>query len=576
MSHEHDEVTTAGSMSRVRRDPDRWIATVVGLVVLVAGVAAPRSHVLLPIEGVVGRLNLLDLCAMAAGFVAAWRLHAADRLGRTFAAAWGVLFLLIADVIVIGMSLVANYALAGGPGTAAAAVTVLVGLQKTLSAIGVLAAGAYIATVARDRVPTIVGTASLAALGIGMLQALYYVQPFASVLAPLRRFDLATNPVHALISRPTGLHASANHYGAMGAVVIMIALAGMRSSRWRLPTLFAGTAIVVLSASRGAMIAAVGGAALYALVALRASKRERAGGSRSWIVAGVIVAAIGLAILAPALGGTPLESRLTSAVERVGDESVYDSGIDGRLEAWRAAAGVIRRTPLGTQVASSIVMQGPVDNEFIERWLRGGPACVAAFLVALWWLAFRLRTRDGSPLGPVLAACVGLLAVSMSPTVVPAHYVFVMLVVGSEVATVDIFGAGRPRALVFAGGLAAVALLTAASLVWRPPILAEAALYDRLLSEHTTRLRAYTRVLGAQVDSRRDGPRTDYPEEVLGFLVEREAPIARPMQRDALEETAANLIEAREAANRDDWEAARTHVDAAGQVISTVRVLRWP
>ena len=74
----------------------------------------------------------------------------------------------------------------------------------------------------------------------------------------------------------------------------------------------------------------------------------------------------------------------------------------GRIAVWQEAIEVIEQNPLGTwQISSSVLSVAHSHNDFIERWLIGGPIAFALFLWFIWWLLWRARAPH-APLFPVL------------------------------------------------------------------------------------------------------------------------------------------------------------------------------
>jgi len=81
----------------------------------------------------------------------------------------------------------------------------------------------------------------------------------------------------------------------------------------------------------------------------------------------------------------------------------------GRIAVWQEAFEAIAENPLGTwQISNSVLTLAHSHNDFVERWLIGGPIAFALFLWFIWWLLWRAR----APYAPLFPTLMGIALIS--------------------------------------------------------------------------------------------------------------------------------------------------------------------
>lgn len=253
-------------------------------------------------------------------------------------------------------------------------------------------------------------------------------------------------PIPHVLPGPVGCFINRNHFGGFLAMLIPVAL-GVAVSAWttrhRLASLVAGLGALamggalLMSLSRGALLALAGGAALTLLVVVA---RRRARDAILLLAVGILLAVGTVYFSHPAV-----QARLGSF-----RHPMQDASVKSRLAEWRETLRVWPSYPLIGAGANALRMVYPQHRQTTSgRWLvhaenmplellaEGGLAGVALVLVA--GLALRRRMRSGAPVlpdacrlgvgGALLVA--GLHALWDFPVLVPVYAVVLATLVGT-------------------------------------------------------------------------------------------------------------------------------------------------
>ncbi len=295
-----------------------------------------------------------------------------------------------------------------------------------LCGIGLLLSVQSGAPVGRLYVPLIV--IAWTQFAVGAMQALWYTGVLT--LAPQRwlylwdvRASVAFG-VEQIIGRSIGLYLNPNPYSLLGAILLVFALTLNLRMRQRIVLGLPAAGIVLLGASRSAVLALLVVLIPWTVSAVRGLKL-----SRRRLAAGSAGAIALLALAATQLPRNVLYSRFASRWTSVPDLLTVGAGADanaaGRLQAWGRIMSYWAEHPLGTFGPPQMAISSFTDNDYITFLLQGGVILLAAYLGTL---GSSLARRRESPLSPSVAPLIGVVALTgltqTSAILAPALAVF--------------------------------------------------------------------------------------------------------------------------------------------------------
>jgi len=305
------------------------------------------------------------------------------------------------------------------------------------------------ATVARER-PTglpwahgralaVVGWLALTA---GACQFAYY-RLDVTALEPLLLWDQAQTVASGatlIVGRATGIYFNPNTYALLGGTLLIAALALELRASQRVAVLVPALGILLLSQSRGVLVAL----AVTALVELVRRSRHvrlhpRTPALIALVVAIVAAATILLAQQAPAFLAS-LSNRLGSIVDVIAGGTAASADLAARVGFWQTGWEILLERPLGTFGGPELLLGTAVDSDLIRITLQGGILYLGIFVWMLVWMA---RVPSSSPWAALLRALAPFLAVVAITQVPTATAVFpglVALAVGLHVG----WAAGEP------------------------------------------------------------------------------------------------------------------------------------
>jgi hypothetical protein len=256
----------------------------------------------------------------------------------------------------------------------------------------------------------------LAILAAGVIHGLYGVMQMAVQLGFLpddllvldRRFADRHSVHWFFFGRATGLLVNPNHYGLFGAFVLTVAVSLIVAGQpvralWTRLGIAAAIVAIMLTGSRSAVVSL---AALLAFWGALAVSGNRAAVKVLRTVPGVMLAGLGMALVAWQALPNVLQARyrrlLALFVEGAGAEQNLTARFDLWTDAWRT---YWFEYPYGTWVAPSYALQSPIDSYFVFTAVQGTPALTMLWVaMMLSALTLGLRAYRGAARPMVAAA----------------------------------------------------------------------------------------------------------------------------------------------------------------------------
>lgn len=243
--------------------------------------------------------------------------------------------------------------------------------------------------------------------------------------------------------RAVGFHIDPNFMATTGAIALAWSLTTKRHPRSRWWIAAGSIVMIALSRSRTGAIAAIAVIfAVFLFESIRAIREAKRAGGKP--------APLRLALpLLPFLALIPLAwvSRFDEALLSLRASSfaeAMDLFTNGRYWRWERGFEAWLQKPWGWFTPPDVVTQTPLHSEFLDRLVWGGPIMLVAFVVVLWWLAFRFRPA-GAPFFGVAVALVWGLTATMLPTVqMPGLANLVFFLVGTLIVD-DLLEAQKPQ-----------------------------------------------------------------------------------------------------------------------------------
>jgi O-antigen ligase len=271
----------------------------------------------------------------------------------------------------------------------------------------------------------------LRALLFGLLPALgYYSLGLLGVLEPTRTYSGATIIAIGRMNR------NATAGTLVVAAVLALFLARIATTRRgrivAVVTAVSSGMCVVLTGSRGGLLALLCGTALALLIVRRNKRLER---SLGWVLAGLLVAIPVVSALEPRLGTAvdAVAQRSGGTVERLWNEAHQDSRSSARKMLWETAVAELAAHPLAPDYSGyrdeSLLM---THNTFLEVGLQGGVLAAVGWALMLLgalstvYVGYR---RFGDPAYLAVLLLLTARAFTMSVTAMPGDKLFLALVV---------------------------------------------------------------------------------------------------------------------------------------------------
>lgn len=263
---------------------------------------------------------------------------------------------------------------------------------------------------------------------VGLMQALFNT---GALVTPLQRaligWDVhaaAAFGVEVIHGRSSGLYLNPLVYSLLGAILLVIALTVRYSKTQRLLLALPAAGIVLMGASRGAILS------LVVLAAVPLVHRARIMDRRKLIVSLLAgVASLGLAhvLLSLLLGDIYLRSlaRWSTLPAVLAQGASGDVNALGRVSAWSSSLGYWISHPLGSFGPPQMAVLTFTDNDYVTFLIQGGLVLLVAYVGTLA-STFARRGESSSP--RTVGFLVGLMALSgltqTSALFVPAFALF--------------------------------------------------------------------------------------------------------------------------------------------------------
>ncbi|MCL2654564.1 MAG: O-antigen ligase family protein [Coriobacteriia bacterium] len=233
----------------------------------------------------------------------------------------------------------------------------------------------------------------------------------------LLRVNAATNPLYAVWKwtpiepiRAQGLNSNPNCFAFTAAIGACWALAARGLKGLRVAVFLLSLASVLLAGSRSVILALACVAVASVVVQLRAR------GLRGWfkaqgkVLAAVLAGCLAFILAFSLIGGGTFQSvsrslkTVTTLAADTGSDTVdaqdLSSISSGRSSRWGAALSSIAHHPFGTgQPYLLTARQTHPHNDFLNRWVTGGPLAVFVYGALLFWFLFCLLTPDAPRFG---------------------------------------------------------------------------------------------------------------------------------------------------------------------------------
>ena len=317
--------------------------------------------------------------------------------------------------------------------TLMASVTPLAALVMAL--LGCIAARNRVSDEFASTVSRVLAVMSWLALAAGACQFLYY-RVGISALQPLALWDQAQTLASGAIlitGRSTGIFLNPNTYALLGGAVLVYALAVRGRTAERILLLVPAVGILMLSQSRGIIVALV----ITGLVELLArSRRVRLQPRAIAVLIAVAAVTVGafalLSRLSPAYVSGMID-RFTALLDVATQGVGADRNLAYRVQYWTADWDLLLQRPLGTLGSPEMFTNAPIDNDFVRTTLQGGFLYLALLLGSLLWMR---RQRTSSPWLDAVRALAPYLAVAsltQLPSATPVFAGLVALVIGLHV-----------------------------------------------------------------------------------------------------------------------------------------------
>jgi len=240
--------------------------------------------------------------------------------------------------------------------------------------------------------------------------------------------------------RAVGLDVDPNTFGLVGTVALVAAVC-IGGPLWlRASVAAASGAVIVLSGSRTAVVAAVLAVGVVAIGAWLRRHVVTGDHTRPLVIAvagAVLGAVVTVALIGAAGQGVSAVERLGTtatglAGSGVGAESpaAIENATGGRTEIWARAWRLYLEHPLGVFVQPETLLGRSIHNEYLDRLVTGGPLSLLALLGLLGWLAIAIRPPAAPMIGPALCAVYAVAAVTLGPSLLPPFMGLAFYLVG--------------------------------------------------------------------------------------------------------------------------------------------------
>ncbi len=374
-----------------------------------------------------GSVRVTTLLVIAAAFLLSLAPGGAAHAFASTRALWPWVVLVALDVGV--------RALTGAIHASSPAGALLYSVESGLLPVA-LAASIYIgfsAGVTNPRYPgpmyAVVGIVTLIVAGAEGLDFLGLGNPLASGLAawngalPSAIQVWTRDPTESF--RTAALDIDPNFTGALGVVLLIWGVTWRgRQPRTRGTAVLTGLGIVLLSASRTALIASVVCVMIAGVHWIRRRSFAR-GKGRSWYRLAFLVLLLVTVILGTVVVMPRIET-LHRSVEAVVQAGTAEQGITaadeltaGRLARWRIGIALWREHPFGLLQPPEWAAGVSLHNDFLERLVWGGPLLLGVAVLALAWTGLR-RYASAPLLGPLTAVAWLVTGMALPASSMPA------------------------------------------------------------------------------------------------------------------------------------------------------------
>jgi hypothetical protein len=202
----------------------------------------------------------------------------------------------------------------------------------------------------------------------------------------LTTFDSSTRELYGeaiVYGRSVGTFVNPNTLGLAAALTLFFGNA-FAQGHLRMAVLFASMPTLILSQSRGAAFALIGG--LLVPSVLKLPSRQRSGltlvlAGAALLVAIVIDSASVEAALQTGAQNYGWAERLFTGLQAVSFDAGADANLAARMLAWSDALAFASQYPAGTLGPPHMLFQQSIDSEFLRLWCQGG--LIALLLAAL-------------------------------------------------------------------------------------------------------------------------------------------------------------------------------------------------
>jgi heparosan-N-sulfate-glucuronate 5-epimerase len=246
----------------------------------------------------------------------------------------------------------------------------------------------------------------------GAMQMLWYTSTLG--LPPQRWlyiWDTRTSiayGVEQIAGRSVGLYVNPNTYSLLGALLVVLALTLDLPMRARLALAFPAAGIVMLGASRSAVLALA-----IVLIPLAVSRMRRMERPRMLRTAAAIAGAALLLFGVSRLTGNTLIERFSSRWAYLPD--LFSAGVAadpnaaGRVDAWGRILPYWGQNPFGTFGPPQMAISTFTDNDYITLLMQGG---IILLVTYVGFLVSTLVRRNHSPLASSVAPLIAIVALT--------------------------------------------------------------------------------------------------------------------------------------------------------------------